>query len=101
MSREVGTQPDERLVKIETTLWGAYGTNGLNSQVRRQSEQIGELFARDETLRRDIDKQLDQLGERMEAGFTELYRLMVTIMASVVVSAVGIVVTLLLTNVVG
>lgn len=101
MSREVGTQPDERLAKIETTLWGAWGTNGLNSQVRRHSEQIDELFARDEALRQDIDRQLDALGERMENGFGQLYRLLISLLASVVVSAVGIVVTLLLTNVAG
>lgn len=92
------TPPDERLTKIETTLWGAYGTNGLNSDVKRHNQQIGDLFGRDETMRQEIDERLNSLSDRVDSGFTGLYKLFISVMASVLVSTIGIIVTLVLTR---
>ena len=86
---------DERLTKIETTLWGAYGTNGMNSDVKRHSEQIGELYGRDESMRKEIDGRLTALDARVSAGFTSMYKVLISLMISVIVSAIGIIGTLI------
>lgn len=78
---------DEDMTKVKTTLWGAFGTNGLNSDVKRHGKQIEVLFERDETLRRDIDEKL-----------SSIYRLLFTLMIAVVTGSIGIIGALLATQ---
>ena len=56
---------EDRMTKVETTVWGAFGTNGLNGDVKRHGEQIGDLYGRDETLREDVNRKLDALNSRL------------------------------------
>ena len=89
--------PEERLTKIQTTLWGAYGTNAPNSEVKRHGQQIGDLYGRDETLRQDVDARLSAMGERVNAKLDALYKLMATLIVSILVGAGGIIATLVVT----
>lgn len=78
---------EERMTKVETTVWGAFGTNGLNSDVRRHGEDIGELYGRDETLRQEIYQKLDALNFRL-----------LTLTIAVAAGAIGIIGALLATQ---
>jgi hypothetical protein len=75
---------EERLTKLETSLWGPFGTNGVKGAVERHSKEIGELYGRDEALREDLNHRL-----------TGIYKLLLTTMVTVVVGAGGIITTLL------
>lgn len=90
------TEPD-RMTAIETTLWGRFGSNGINAEVRRNSEKIGDLYGRDETLRIDIDARIARLDERLNDGLSSIYRLITTLLGTVLVSTIGIVLTMVLT----
>ncbi len=86
------------LIKLATTVWGAFGDNGLNSDVKHHGEQIGDLYGRDETLRSDIDVRLRMLDERLNDRLGGIYKLLATLTVSMLVSAVGIIATLLVTQ---
>lgn len=90
--------PDVRLAKIETALWGAYGTNGLNSDVKRHNQQIGDLFGRDEAMRSEIDTRMRDFETRINDKLDGLYKLIATLIVSVLVGAGGIVATLVVTG---
>lgn len=83
---ELSTE-DRRLLKVETVLWGPFGDNGVKGDVARHGEQIGELFSRGEILR-------EQLYEKLDG----LYRLMATLIVTILVGAGGIIATLVVTK---
>lgn len=91
----MSTEVEERLVKLETTTWGAFGNNGLKGDVTRHSQQIGDLYGRDETLRNDVNGRLSTLDQRMSDRLAEIHKLIVTLLLAVLVSAIGIISTLL------
>lgn len=86
------------LTQISTTLWGAYGTNGLNSDVKRHGEQIGELFGRDEALRNDLNTKMSDFEERVNGKLDGLYKLIATLIVSILVGAGAIVASVLVTS---
>lgn len=88
---------DERLIQLETTMWGRFGTNGLNSDVKRHGEQIGDLYGRDETLRQEVDARISGLGEKVNAKLDGLYKLIATLIVSILIGAGGIIATLVVT----
>jgi hypothetical protein len=94
----VNTPADNRLTKIETTLWGAYGTNGLNSEVKRHGEQIGELFGRDEAMRQHVDQRLKEISDVMHTKLDRIYAMLMTVIASILLGAAGIIATVVLTK---
>ena len=75
---------EDRVTKIETTVWGAFGTNGINSDVKRRGQQIGDLYGRDEVLRQEIYTKLDALNSRL-----------LSLTVAVAIAAIGIVGALL------
>lgn len=75
------------LAEMKTTLWGYSGNNGLNGDVKRHDKQIGELYGRDEALRKDIDKKLEGI-----------LRLLFYLTVAVATGAIGMVGTLLATQ---
>lgn len=85
---EAHATPDERLTQVETTLWGRWGTNGINSDAKRHSEQIGDLYGRDETLRKEIDAKLEAINSRL-----------LSLTVAVAVGAIGIIGALLGTQI--
>lgn len=88
---------DQRLTKAETTLWGAHGSNGINGDVKRHREQIGELFGRDEAMRKDFTDRMDALEDRLRSRLDGLYKLMATLIVTILVGAGGIIATLVVT----
>lgn len=78
---------DEEIIQMKTALFGVYGNNGLNSDVKRHSEQIGDLYGRDETLRKDIDQKLESI-----------HRQLFTLLIAVTAGAIGIIGALLATQ---
>lgn len=83
--------PDEGMettvTKLATTVWGAWGTNGLNRKSQEHSEQIGELFGKH-----------SQLSEELERRLGGIYRMLATLTVSMLVGAVGIIATLVVTK---
>jgi len=75
------------LVQIATTLWGAYGTDGMNGKVQEHSRQLGELQGR-----------IEELSGQLERRLTGIYRLIATLTVTILVSAIGIIATLALTT---
>lgn len=75
------------LIKMSTTLWGAFGTNGLLGTSKDHARQIGELYGKTEELSTQLERRL--------AG---IYRLVATLTVTILVSAIGIIATLVLTR---
>lgn len=80
-------ETDKRLVRLETTMWGAFGNNGLNRKSQEHSEQIGELFGKTSAL-----------GEEIERRLGGIYRMLATMAITMVVGLVGIIGTLIATS---
>jgi hypothetical protein len=75
------------LTQLATTVWGAFGNNGLNRKSQEHSEQIGELFGKH-----------SQLSEELERRLGGIYRMLATLTVSMLVGAVGIIATLVVTK---
>jgi hypothetical protein len=84
-----------QVTRLATTVWGAYGTNGLNADVKRHGRDIGDLYGRDETLRTDIDKRIYEFEQRVNDKLDGLYKLVVTVGVSVLIGAGGIIAAIL------
>jgi hypothetical protein len=83
----LGTSDEEaRFTRLETTVWGPHGENGLNGEVKKLRREVGELFGRDEALRKDVNAKLD-----------DIYKLMATLIVTILVGAGGVIATLLVT----
>ncbi len=78
---------NEMLTKLATMVWGPFGNNGLNGKSQEQSKQIGELYGRTE-----------QLGNELERRLGGIYRMLATLTVSMLVGAIGIIATLLVTK---
>lgn len=74
----------ERLAKVETTLWGGYGNDGLNARSNEHTRQIGELFEKNE-----------QLNIRVEERLAGIYSRLAILAGSLLVGCVGIIGTIL------
>lgn len=95
----------DRMTAIETTLWGRFGGDGISSDVKRHSEQMGELFARDETMRSEMDNRLrefegriDKKLEAQNAKLDGLYKMVAGLIISILIGSAGIIVTILVTK---
>ena len=80
-------ETDRLLVRISTTLWGAHGGNGLNSEVKHHREEIGKLHGKTSAL-----------GEEIERRLGGLYRMMAVMAVTMVVGLIGILGTLIITR---
>lgn len=78
---------EKLLTQISTTLWGAYGSNGLNAESKRHGEQIGQLFGKTE-----------QISSELERRLGGIYRMLATLTVSMLVGAFGIIATLVVTK---
>lgn len=85
----------ELLTKLATVVWGAYGTNGLNKTVQDHGRQIGDLYGRDETTRTEVAKQIGEVENRLNDKLDGLYKLVATLMITVLIGAGSIIATLL------
>jgi hypothetical protein len=92
------TEDDSRLAVVEHTLWGRFGNNGLKGDLERLRGDIGKLFGRDDALRAEVDNRLGQLEQRLNDKLDGIYRLMLTLMVSILVGAGGIIATLVVTK---
>ncbi len=75
------------LTQLATTVWGAFGNNGLNKKVEDHSEQIGELYGK-----------VGGLSEELERRLAGIYRMLATLTVTMFVGALGIIATLLATK---
>jgi hypothetical protein len=92
-----GDDQRDTVIRLSTTVWGAYGTNGLNGDVKRHSQELGELYARDETMRADVDRRFAELVQRVDSKFDGLYKSISTLLVSIIVGFGGVIATLLVT----
>ena len=63
----------------------------------RVREDIGQLFGRDDALRKEVDSRFSDLEERLNAKLDGLYKLMATLIVTIMVGAGGIIATLVVT----
>lgn len=80
-------ETEKTLTKLVTTIWGAYGTNGLNAEVRRHGKQIGELYGK-----------TGALGEEIERRLGGIYRMLATMAVSMIIGLIAIIGTLVATQ---
>jgi hypothetical protein len=77
----------ETLTKLTTTVWGAFGTNGLNKTSQDHARQLGELYGKNEALSNELERRLGGI-----------YRMLATLTVTMLVGAIGIIGTLLVTK---
>jgi hypothetical protein len=95
---QAAEDPDTRLAVVEHTLWGRFGNNGLKGDLERLRGDIGKLFGRDDALRAEVGNRLGELEQRLNDKLDGIYRLMLTLMVSILVGAGGIIATFLVTK---
>lgn len=85
------------LTKLATTVWGPFGSNGLNGDMKRLRQDIGELYGRDDAMRTDFGARMEAMEERMGDKLDGLYKLTATLIVTILLGAGSIVVTLVVT----
>jgi type II secretory pathway component PulF len=89
---------ETRVTQIATSLWGPYGNNGLSRTNQEHGRQIGELYEKTENLNTNLERRMGAIETKIEERIGGLYRLVATLMVTVVAGMIGTIIMLVVTR---